>query len=183
MTDKDLKNILQLSEKEKLCLLGYLKSISIDSSEKNLLWAKRWAYIASRKRQIADTSEKYISSSSFTVNLSKWYNSEPVQCFLSEYGTEERKQTNESIDSLSKVELLRELTALFRKERDPKLKAELGMKVADLENYDKIEATVPKEQRHYYLPMKCSKCREILAATNCANCVHTFENKNPDLMK
>jgi len=181
MTDQNYKAIMQLSDREKICLHGYLRSISTDPSEKNILWAKRWAYISSRNRQILDTSEKYIRSSSFTVNLSKWVNSEPVLCFLAENGTEERKQANEDVDSLSKMELLRELTTLFRKERDPKLKAELGMKIADLENFDKIEATIPKEQRHYYLPLKCSKCRELLSATNCANCTHTFQNKNPNL--
>jgi len=182
MTDQNYKAIMQLSDREKICLHGYLRSISTDPSEKNILWAKRWAYISSRKRQILDTSEKYITSSSFTVNLSKWFKSNPVQSFLAEYGAEVHIQTNENVESVSKDELLKELTKIFRTERDPKLKSEIAMKLADLQAYKKDTVTETKaEQRHFYSPLKCSTCKTLLSVTNCANCIHTFTNKNPNL--
>ena len=72
----------------------------------------------------------------FRVNLSKWFNSDKVQAFIQEHQTQVRA---DAIDrgtegqDVDKTELVRELTILFRREKDPKLKADIGMKLADLQ--------------------------------------------------
>lgn len=134
----------QLTEKERFCLQAYL--VTKD---------KRMAFICSREKPLkADSGE------GFRVNLSKWFNSDKVQAFIQEYQTQVRA---ELIDKgmegqdIGKAELVRELTILFRNEKDPRLKADIGMKLADLQQMKK-EQTEQGEQINYYLPLQCSKC-------------------------
>ena len=60
------------------------------------------------------------------------FNSDKVQAFIQEYQTQARAS---DIDrgmegqDIGKAELVRELTILFRREKDPKLKADIGMKL------------------------------------------------------
>lgn len=53
---------------------------------------------------------------------------------------------------IDKVELSKHLTILFYNETDPKLKSEIGMKLADLNQFKK-EQTETQQQVRYYLPM------------------------------
>lgn len=53
---------------------------------------------------------------------------------------------------IDKNELSQELTRLFRKETDPKLKSEIGMKLADINQFKK-EQTETQQQVRYYLPL------------------------------
>lgn len=136
--------ISQLTEKERFCLQAYL--VTKD---------KKMSFLCSREKPLkADSGE------GFRVNLSKWFNSDKVQAFIQEYQTQVRA---EAIDrgaegqDVDKTELVRELTILFRKEKDPKLKADIGMKLADLQQMKK-EQTEQEEQINYYLPLQCSKC-------------------------
>lgn len=59
---------------------------------------------------------------------------------------------NGELLQIDKNELSKELTTLFRKERDPKLKSEIGMKLADLNQFKK-ETTETQQQVKYYLPL------------------------------
>ena len=59
---------------------------------------------------------------------------------------------NGELRQIDKNELSKELTTLFRKERDPKLKSEIGMKLAELNQFKK-EQTETQQQVRYYLPM------------------------------
>ena len=108
----------QLTEKERFCLQAYL--ITKD---------KKMAFVCSREKPLKSEGE------GFRVNLSKWFNSDKVQAFIQEYQTQARAS---DIDrgmegqDIGKAELVRELTILFRREKDPKLKADIGMKLADL---------------------------------------------------
>ena len=133
----------QLTEKERFCLQAYL--ITKD---------KKMAFVCSREKPLKSEGE------GFRVNLSKWFNSDKVQAFIQEYQTQSRAS---DIDrgmegqDIGKAELVRELTILFRREKDPKLKADIGMKLADLQQMKK-EQTEQEEQIKYYLPLQCSKC-------------------------
>ena len=135
--------ISQLTEKERFCLHAYL--ITKD---------KKMAFICSREKPLKSEGE------GFRVNLSKWFNSDKVQAFIQEHQTQVRA---DAIDrgtegqDVDKTELVRELTILFRKEKDPKLKADIGMKLADLQQMKK-EQTEQGEQIKYYLPLQCSRC-------------------------
>ena len=53
---------------------------------------------------------------------------------------------------VGKNELLQELTRLFRMEKDPKLKSEIAMKLADLKQLKKQE-TKQDQQVKYYIPL------------------------------
>jgi hypothetical protein len=134
----------QLTEKERFCLQAYL--VTKD---------KRMAFVCSREKPL-----KVDAGEGFRVNLSKWFNSDKVQSFIQEHQTQVRADAiDRGIDNLDigKAELVRELTILFRNEKDPKLKADIGMKLADLQQMKK-EQTEQDEQIKYYLPLQCSSC-------------------------
>lgn len=59
---------------------------------------------------------------------------------------------NGELLQIDKNELSKELTTLFRKERDPKLKSEIGMKLAELNQFKK-EQTETQQQVKYYIPL------------------------------
>ncbi len=50
---------------------------------------------------------------------------------------------------VGKDELLRELTMLFRMEKDPKLKSEIAMKLADLKQLKKEEIKQDQQVKYY----------------------------------
>lgn len=67
------------------------------------------------------------------------------------YGLQEYDEGG-NLMQIDKNELSRELTRLFRKETDPKLKSEIGMKLADINQFKK-EQIESQQQVKYYLPM------------------------------
>ena len=46
---------------------------------------------------------------------------------------------------------------MFKEVTEPKLKAEIGMKIADLKDFKKEQSDKAK-QMHYYLQVKCESC-------------------------
>lgn len=60
---------------------------------------------------------------------------------------------------VGKDELLQEWTRLFRMEKDPKLKSEIAMKLADLKQLKKAEEKPEQQQVKYYLPLLKRKSR------------------------
>ncbi|RHV89199.1 hypothetical protein DXA95_16265 [Odoribacter sp. OF09-27XD] len=67
------------------------------------------------------------------------------------YGANDFDENGELLQ-IDKETLSKELTTLFRKERDPKLKSEIGMKLADLNQFKK-ESTEAQQQVKYYIPL------------------------------
>lgn len=67
------------------------------------------------------------------------------------YGLQEYDEGGNLLQ-IDKNELSQELTRLFRKETDPKLKSEIGMKLADINQFKK-EQTETQQQVKYYLPL------------------------------
>ena len=78
---------------------------------------------------------------------------------------EKERFEEEGVDytQIDKTELLQQLVLLFRSEKDTKIKADLGMKIADLQQMKK-EQTEQEEQIKYYLPLQCSRCKLYLQA-------------------
>ncbi len=137
--------IKNLTAKEKLCLYGYMRTKD-----------RVLAYICSR--ETSPTTKK----NSLDQLAFRWFNLPKVQAFLTL--EQARTQTAAAIElgdnpEVSKDQLVRQLEVLFIAEKDPKLKAEIGMKLADLQGFKK-ETVVRQEdeQIHYYLPLKCSNC-------------------------
>ena len=59
--------------------------------------------------------------------------------------------------NIEKEDLIVSLSKMFNEVTDPKLKAEIGMKIADLKDFKKEQSDKAK-QMHYYLQVKCESC-------------------------
>lgn len=146
MQNKDYL-INKLSEKERFCLLAYLQTGN-----------QLMAYICSRKKQ-TDANFEAIRSMA-----SRWINSEPVQAFLEAERGRKAILIDEELQNRSKEDIITELNKLATLTNDTKLKAEILMKVADLEGMKKQEVKQDEKLIHYYLPLRCSKCSLYAAA-------------------
>jgi hypothetical protein len=83
------------------------------------------------------------------------YNNVPEQ----NLNSNESQQTNLGpYEELSKEQLLKTLTKLFLKETDTKLKSELGLKIADLQQWKKDLSEKIDTTTKFYLPVKCFDC-------------------------
>jgi len=146
MQNKDYL-INKLSEKERFCLIAYLQTGN-----------QIMAYICSRKKQTEANSEALKSMAS------RWINSEPVLAFLEAERGRKAVLMDEALQNRSKEDIIAELNKLASLSNDTKLKAEILMKVADLEGMKKQEAKREERLIHYYLPLMCSKCSLYTAA-------------------
>jgi len=139
--------INKLSEKERFCLIAYLQTGN-----------QIMAYICSRKKQTEANFEALKSMAS------RWINSEPVQTFLEAERGRKSLLMNEAMQNRNKEDIITELNKLASISNDTKLKAEILMKVADLEGMKKQEVKQDEKLIHYYLPLRCSKCSLYTAA-------------------
>lgn len=102
--------------------------------------------------------ERKVSSGSMAVTCNRILNAPDVQEYIrlmkiKGTGYAEQDYDEEgNILQIDKNELSKELTRLFRKETDPKLKSEIGMKLADINQFKK-EQTETEQQVKYYLPL------------------------------
>lgn len=71
----------------------------------------------------------------------------------------EKCAISSSEPELSKEKLLQTLTKLFLREKDTKLKAELGLKIADLNQWKKEQTEKEDTTTKFYLPIKCFNCK------------------------
>ena len=62
-------------------------------------------------------------------------------------------------NGLSKEKLTAILTSLFMREKDTKLKAELGLKIAELNQWKKDQTEKEDTTTKFYLPIKCFNCK------------------------
>lgn len=151
---KEIVLISKLTELEKFCLDAYL--INGD---------KRSTYIYSRIKQPNATDE------SIRAATNRFFNEQKTRAYLESRKKQlaASKRKNEmgeecgDVTQIDKTELLRELTTLFHYETDTKTKADLGMKIADLQQMKK-EQIEKEEQIKSYLPLKCSKCELYINA-------------------
>lgn len=147
--------ISKLTDKEKFCLDAYL--VNGD---------RRSAYVYSRDRLLTANSD------SIATLVRKFFAQPKVKAYLEARRNQveakrekERFEEEEGVDytQIDKTELLQQLVLLFRSEKDTKIKADLGMKIADLQQMKK-EQTEQEEQIKYYLPLQCSRCKLYLQA-------------------
>ena len=69
-----------------------------------------------------------------------------------------RKAITESSDLRNKETVARELNALISQTADPKLKAELLMKLADLQQMKKDATSIDEDPVQFFLSLSCEKC-------------------------
>ncbi|WP_459187321.1 hypothetical protein ACGE0T_14425 [Parabacteroides sp. APC149_11_2_Y6] len=146
--------ISKLTDKEKFCLDAYL----VNGDRKS-------AYVYSRDRMITANSD------SVSALIRKFFAQPKVKAYIEarrnqiEAKRDKERFEEEGVDytQIDKAELLQQLVLLFRTEKDTKIKADLGMKIADLQQMKK-EQTEQEEQIKYYLPLQCSKCELYLNA-------------------
>lgn len=146
--------ISKLTDKEKFCLDAFL--VNGD---------KRSTYLFSRDRLLTANNE------SIAVAVRRFFAQPKVKAYLesrrkqidAKRDKERFESEGEDYTQIDKAELLQQLVLLFRTEKDTKIKADLGMKIADLQQMKKGQ-TEQEEQIKYYLPLQCSKCELYLHA-------------------
>lgn len=149
----------KLTDAERLCLDGFLIS-DLPPTAKSII-----AYRSSRP------TESKANDQAIYTQARRWLNTPKCKYYLEDKASqlnidirgvrnvEVKKDSKEGNVLRSKDETLEELNDLASSTKDPKLKAELLMKIADLQNWKKEQQTEESEQIKYYLPLKCSQCK------------------------
>lgn len=94
---------------------------------------------------------------------SRWINSAPVQAFL-EAERGRKAALIEEAENRSKADTIRELNKLATLTNDTKLKAEILLKLSDLEGWKKEKEQTQDNTIRYYLPLRCNVCSLYKAA-------------------
>lgn len=160
-TAEKQKEINKLSNLEKFALNGYLTS-EAPASEKLII-----AYEISRPR------DSQANRQSIYMQARKWINTNKVRYYLEqrqkELFTPEREKTTgvepeqkpentPQISKRTKGETIEELNELADNTSDAKLKAELLIKISDLEGWKKEQEKTDDNTIRYYLPQRCYNC-------------------------
>lgn len=124
---------------------------------------KRLAYTLSRKTTPTDNKD------SIDQLVSRWYRKLGVMYYIEDkeielFGAKRERDANGNIKIdgnvlRSKDETLEELNILASETKDARLKAELLMKIADLQNWKKEQQQDENDKIKYYLPLKCTQCQ------------------------
>lgn len=131
-----------LSDAEKFCLDAYIMNSN-----------KELAYRLSRRQELKGSPE------SIYQQQQRWLRSESVMEYIELRRRELQSRYAAGIEAgempaeVGKDELIQELTRLFRMEKDPKLKSEIAMKLADLKQLKKTEEQPKDQQVKYYIPL------------------------------
>lgn len=151
---KRIAEIEKLTKEERFVLDAYI--VSKESATDKLVLA----YTLSRKRE---PTKNYAS---LEQQMYRWLKKPSVQYYIEDrelelFGAGKVKRNGEESGNVlrSKDKTLEELNFLASQTPDAKLKAELLMKIADLQNWKKEQQTEESEQIKYYLPLKCSQCQ------------------------
>lgn len=135
-------SIQKLTDREKFCLTAYLQ-----------LQDAELAYLCSRSG-ITKANDR-----SLAVQVSRWLNSEPVQAFIAVEQARKFTILNaDNTENRSKDDVIKELNTLATQATDPKLKAEILLKLADLQQMKKQDDEDKESKIHYFAPLKCSQC-------------------------
>lgn len=141
MTDTQ-QLIQKLTDLEKFALIGYIHTLDT-----------KMAYIASRGKKLTASPE------SLVVQASRWITKPECKAFLEiEQQRINIAHSQTDTENRSKQDIAKELNILASQTGDPKLKAELLMRLADLEGMKKQETVEEEEKIKYYLPLKCTQC-------------------------
>lgn len=159
LDDEVQKRIVEkskLSNEERFALDAYIVS-NLTMTEKKYL-----AYSVSRKGKTTENAE------SLEQLVYRWFRKLGVRYYIEDreielFGTKRERNEEGNIKAdlnviRSKEETLEELNDLATSTNDAKLKAELLMKIADLQNWKKKEDEDKDSRITYFAPIKCSKC-------------------------
>lgn len=128
--------INKLTDRERFCLIAYLQTGD-----------QLTAYICSRKKLVSANNKSLVSMAS------RWINSEPVQAFL-EAERGRKAALIEQVKDRTKADTIRELNKLASLTTDTKLKAEILLKLSDLEGWKKEKEQTQDDTIRYYLPLR-----------------------------
>ena len=139
--------ILNLSELELICLDAYLFN-SANKIE---------AY------KVCKGITKDIDQSLLQQRATNWINNKSVKAYLTKNRRIVIDSGSESIDHndddmLSKTAIISEITKLINVTNDPKLKADLLIKLSTLQGFNKEQPKQESETIRYYLPQRCESC-------------------------
>lgn len=163
------KEIEKLSILERFCLDGYIVS-KLPASQKVVI-----AYEQSRPK------DSQANRQSIYTQARGWISSDKCKYYIEERKkelfTQEQKRGNNkgttgATDAESstpdtnrtKSETLSELNKLADNTHDPKLKAEILLKISDLEGWKKEKEQTDDNTIRYYLPLRCNVCSLYKAA-------------------
>lgn len=134
--------ITKLTDLEKFALIGYIHTSDT-----------KMAYIASRGKKLTANPE------SLVVQASRWITKPECKAFI-EIEQQRLNIAHSSTDAenRSKQDIVGELNVLATQTGDPKLKAELLMRLADLEGMKKKETIEEESKVKYFMPLKCNQC-------------------------
>ncbi len=138
--------ISRLTDRERFCLIAYLQTGD-----------QLTAYLCSRKKPVSANNQSIVSMAS------RWINSEPVQAFLEAERGRKAILIEETTDR-TKADTIRELNKLATSTTDTKLKAEILLKLSDLEGWKKEREQTQDDTIRYYLPLRCNVCSLYKAA-------------------
>ena len=147
---KDHALILNLSEREKIALDAYL------FKQSNKVEAYKVA------RNVSDTD--IVDEEVLRNRANGWINQKGSRAYLLSQkskitnGSHMQLSDNEQISVFGKEELAKLLSQTITTTTDPKLKADLVVKLADLQGYKKEKTEKEEKRVRYYLPVKCSFC-------------------------
>jgi len=164
-TAQKQKEIEKLSVVECFALDAYLIS-KLPAAEKVIT-----AYEFSRPK------ESRANRQSIYMQARKWINTGKVKIYLQQrkdelFSTEpirankdpEATGSDTQVIKRTKNETIEELNELATKTNDPKLKAEILLKISDLEGWKKEQQTTDDNTIRYYLPLRCYQCTHYKAA-------------------
>lgn len=160
-TAEKQKEINKLTSLEKFVLNAYLTS-EAPQTEKLIL-----AYENSRAK------DSQANRQSIYMQARKWINTKSVKFYLEQrqkelftqernktIGTEQEQQPENTptISKRTKGETIEELNELATNTNDAKLKAEILLKISDLEGWKKEQEKTDDNTIRYYLPLRCYQC-------------------------
>jgi len=139
--------ILNLSSLELICLDAYLFN-SANRIE---------AY------KVCKGITKEIDQSLLQQRANNWINNKSVKAYLTKNRRIVIDSESESIehndnDILSKTAIIEAITQLIRVTNEPKLKADLLIKLSTLQGFNKEQPKQDNETIRYYLPQRCESC-------------------------
>ena len=135
-----------LQERIKFVLDGYIVNHNADM-----------AYLLSRTKKPTTKSKDILHKMAL-----RWLRTADVQEYISERQQiifKEVSSNPEQKNFRDKDDIVAELNVLATSVTDPKHKAEILMKIADLQQMKKEETVKSEEDTiHFYLPLKCNQC-------------------------
>ena len=135
--------ILLLSDLDKLCIDAYLYN------NDNKVIAYKTA------KGINDNS---LDVSTLIKRANNWLQSERIKSYVFLKKPDSLQRIDNQDIEFDKLGLISELTQLYQKSTDTKLKSEILLKIADLKGYKK-EKVIESQQVRYYLPVSCNICK------------------------